>query len=170
MKQETYHRASWKEQIIQLQNEGNWHEMLQVAKRWTEAKPKNATAWYAVGLAFHQLGDYDHSSEAFQQSLELDPENAHAWANLGAVYSCLAEYEKAVEVYEIAIKKAPEEADILLCLGRAYLMVKRHQHKFGSVLEKLAGIDSEKAMELEACMMRNIIPGRNKNKRKKNKK
>ena len=78
--------------------------------------------------------------------------------------------EGIVEVYEIAIKKAPEEADILLCLGRAYLMVKRHQHKFGSVLEKLAGIDSEKAMELEACMMRNIIPGRNKNKRKKNKK
>ncbi|TGO03536.1 hypothetical protein PN36_04950 [Candidatus Thiomargarita nelsonii] len=138
--------SGWKEQIIQLQNEGNWHTMLQLAKRWTEAKPRNATAWYAVGVASHQLGEYNQSSDAFQRSLKLDPDNAQTWANLGAVYSCFEEYEKAIEVYETAVKKAPKDADILLCLGRAYLAVKRHHKKFGPVLEKLTGMAPEKAM------------------------
>lgn len=67
-------------------------------------------------------------------------------------------------------KKAPKDADILLCLGRAYLAVKNHHKKFCPVLEKLIEMNPEKGMELETCMMRNIIPGREKTKRKKKRK
>jgi tetratricopeptide (TPR) repeat protein len=66
----------------------DWRGLLDYNQAWTRAEPKNATAWYGLGMTyrvgFNQLSDAVNS---FRHALALNPEWPEAWAQLSSAYS-----------------------------------------------------------------------------------
>ena len=61
----------------------DWQGLLDWCRKWTKSEPKNADAWYGLGIAYNKLKRHDDAIEAYRQALHIDPEDADAWNNLG---------------------------------------------------------------------------------------
>lgn len=144
-----------REEVKQLEDDQNWLLMLEKSRQWCEFEPSNATAWFKVGVAAYRLKKYANALQAFKKSVTLNPDNAYTWVGLASIHVYYGDYPKAVVEYEKAEKIAPKDADILYALGCAYLRVE--SNKVCALLEKLDKLDSEKAMNLEGCLMGTIF-------------
>ncbi|WP_020168467.1 MULTISPECIES: trypsin-like peptidase domain-containing protein [Methylotenera] len=63
----------------------DWPKLAQVAENWTQAEPKNAEAWYALGLANENLAKADLAQQAYQQAVNLDKGHFDALIHLGTI-------------------------------------------------------------------------------------
>lgn len=63
----------------------DWLKLAQVAESWTQAEPKNAEAWYALGLANEYLAKADIAQQAYQQAVNLDKGHFDALMHLGII-------------------------------------------------------------------------------------
>jgi tetratricopeptide (TPR) repeat protein len=55
--------------------------------------PENSSLYYAQGIVYEQMGDYDNAVLAYKQSLEKDENNFYSNYSLGALY-----FNKAVQI------------------------------------------------------------------------
>jgi len=141
---------NFQEEVNELYEYENWPLMVKTAREWCKAEPKNADAWFNVGMASFEMQKFGAALDAFQRAVALSPRWARAWGNVGVVHLCNGEYQKAVEAHEKAEKIAPKDTSLLFGLGNAYLHT--NNAKFWDVMEKLEKLDPDKASRLESCM------------------
>lgn len=60
---------------------------IQQETRLVQANPKNADAWYRMGLAKYRKEDYDGAIADLTKAIDVDPTKAPAYARRGLSYS-----------------------------------------------------------------------------------
>jgi tetratricopeptide (TPR) repeat protein len=74
----------------------------------TEADPKYAAAWNALGALLMQLKKYADAEKPLRQALELDPKYITALLNLGIDLNHLGKYAEAVAPLREALRLQPD--------------------------------------------------------------
>ena len=69
--------------------------------------PKDAPAWYSLGLALKNAGKTEDAVSAFQKTLSLDPFHAKACNNLGVAFLERGDIGRAQEAFLKAIDMNP---------------------------------------------------------------
>jgi tetratricopeptide (TPR) repeat protein len=82
----------------------------------TRAK-KSHRVWYALGVAYAKLRQYQESITAYQQAIRLGPTFAYSHNGLGNVYRVLKRYDEALAAYQQAIRLDPTLAILHVMLG-----------------------------------------------------
>ncbi len=75
------------DQSLELIEAQDWQGLLAHSRRWTEIEPRNASAWFYLGLAYNILGRHDESIDAYREALQIQPEYDDTWYNLGYNYN-----------------------------------------------------------------------------------
>lgn len=112
--------SDWLMQSIVFEEEKDWKGLENHSLKRIKIMPKDAYAWYALGIAYYKLGQPAKSIEAYQQALRINPEAKKAWNNIGFTYSELGQNAKAIEAYQQALRINPEDYVAWYNLGNAY--------------------------------------------------
>lgn len=94
--------------------------------------PNNAEAYYNLGVAYGELGQYQEAIEALEQAIRIDPNEPDAYYNLGIAYSELEQYQEAIKAFKKSIRLRSDCADVHYQLGTVYVMIE----DFGSALKE----------------------------------
>ncbi|MBW6484899.1 MAG: serine protease [Syntrophobacterales bacterium] len=119
-------QTEWLKRAIALEKLMDWQELLDWCLKWTKIEPKNAGAWYVLGLAYYHIKRHRDAVNAYRQAVLIDPENADAWNNLGATYGILGRYNDAIDASRQAVRIDPENAGAWNVLGIAYKILERY--------------------------------------------
>ena len=87
------------------------------------AEPAFAPAWFDLGVAYYNKGEYIEAASAYQQTIKYDADNAEAHANLASTYRQLERYPEANAEYKQAEAKGMKNNPDLysewgFCLGK----------------------------------------------------
>lgn len=75
----------------------DWPRAAREYEAVTEREPKNALAWYRLGLSLHKMARYEQAIPAFQQALELGFARVFATYNIAAGYARLGDKARTLE-------------------------------------------------------------------------
>jgi tetratricopeptide (TPR) repeat protein len=64
-----------------------------------------ADVHHMLGIAYHQLGEFESAQRAFQKALEINPGYVEAALNLAIVCNDLGQYERAQQIYSDAVAR-----------------------------------------------------------------
>lgn len=104
--------------------------------------PQNAIITNKIGIAFHQLLQFDQAKKNYDRAIKLNPKYAEAINNLGSIYYSRKSYRRAVNYYKRALRYAPASATMHVNLGSAYLA--RHQfEKASEAYEEALKLDAD---------------------------
>ena len=106
-----YSQAEWLKRAIALKKVKDWHGMLDWCGKWTKSEPKNADAWYKLGIAYGILERYNDAIEAYRQALRINPKDADAWNNLAISYALSGNRTAALDAVRELRRLDPESAD-----------------------------------------------------------
>ncbi|CAB3705280.1 tetratricopeptide repeat protein [Paraburkholderia rhynchosiae] len=127
---ERAHRAMpdatrWLGEWTALAHRAQPESAVEVAKRWCEAAPEAAEAWFALGLAHQQANAFDASLDAYQQALALNPDLPMLRNNLVALHYSRGENEAALRIGMEALRAEPDHA--LAWTNLANVSLKLHE-------------------------------------------
>lgn len=80
-----------------------------------------------IGIAFHQLMQFDLAKKNYERAVKLQPSYAEAINNLGTVYYAQSNYRRAIGYYKRALKYSGPSASIESNLGAAYFAKKDYK-------------------------------------------
>jgi tetratricopeptide (TPR) repeat protein len=123
---EGYDPSEWLKRAIALEKRKDWQGLLDWSLKWTKSEPKNALAWYYLGVVYDEFKRYNDAIDALRQTVRIDPGYANAWNNLGAAYVELKRYNDAIEALRQATRIDPQNANAWYNLGVAYDSLKRY--------------------------------------------
>lgn len=112
--------GEWLTKTIDLENRKNWRGLLEHARDWTRSQPGESTAWFSLGLAYHQTGQNEEALSAYREALRIDPKNANTWNNIGIIFRETGQQENAIEAYQQALRIDPMYLDAWYNLGIVY--------------------------------------------------
>jgi tetratricopeptide (TPR) repeat protein len=88
--------------------------------------PGNQDVWFNLGvLCFHNLKDYDCSSEAFKKAVELVPDDQDANMNLALSYLMQDKYDLAAPILEKLVQMDEKNCDAWEMLSGTYTQLKK---------------------------------------------
>ncbi len=90
------------------------------ARKGHAKNPKEANAWYNLGLYYKNSSDAASAVDAFRHVTEIDPNDADTWYFLGSTYAQLKQFPEAIAAFEHALKIDPHHASAQFGLARAY--------------------------------------------------
>lgn len=102
--------------------------------------PPSAPVDNKIGIAFHQLLQFNLAKKNYEAAIKLDPKFPQAINNLGTIYYSEKNYRKAMKYYRKALKLTPESASIWVNLGSAYF-AKHNIKKAAQCYDKAMEID-----------------------------
>lgn len=94
----------------------------QVVKLAIKDEPK-ILAYYNMGNAYFDLGEYENAIESYQQAIKLDAKLSKPHNNLGLAYAALGRLTEAVAEFEEAVRLKSDYAEARFNLGVAYLQL-----------------------------------------------
>jgi tetratricopeptide (TPR) repeat protein len=94
---------------------------------YLQAPQNSSVVWNKMGIAYHQMMQFDAAMKRYQRSHKLDPKYPEAINNLGTIYYAQKHYAQAARSYKRALKLAPQSASIYSNLGTAYFAEKRYK-------------------------------------------
>jgi len=83
----------------------------------TEKRPKDFSAWLALGTACHRAEQLDQARKAYLRATGLRPDNPVAWHNLGLLASDQGRHEESRNYYQREVELAPDDAKAWYDLG-----------------------------------------------------
>ncbi|WP_027797856.1 tetratricopeptide repeat protein [Paraburkholderia acidipaludis] len=97
-----------------------WHDLLQqmqryaqatqVARRWCNAQPDSAKAWFSLGLSHQHNDAFAEAMEAYHRAMALDARYPMLCNNLSALHSSIGDYDTALRICDEAIRLDPGNA------------------------------------------------------------
>jgi tetratricopeptide (TPR) repeat protein len=126
-------------------------EQLNLVVETTSSKDLKILAYYDIGNAYADLGQYERAIESYQQAIKLDATLSKPHNNLGLAYAALGRLAEAVHEFEEAVRLKADYADAHFNLGVAYLQSgkKEEARAEQSILAKLS---PELAAKLDALL------------------
>lgn len=91
-----------------LEKMGLKKESLALLEQAIKVDPRNANAWYNLGVVYASENRYLEALQVYEKAIELDPENPRSFLNRGAILRKLGRYEEALQSYDRAIKLNPK--------------------------------------------------------------
>jgi tetratricopeptide (TPR) repeat protein len=80
-----------------------------------------------IGIAYHQMLDFDAAQKYYKRSIKANPHYAEAINNLGTIYYAKRSYRRAISEYKKALRYSPGSASILSNMGTAYFARKKYK-------------------------------------------
>ncbi|MBS2008432.1 MAG: tetratricopeptide repeat protein [Cyanobacteria bacterium SZAS TMP-1] len=105
-----------------------WNELADYTRRWTQAQPGNAEAWYSLGNACgsseHKFGlqQPEKAVAAYRQAVKLNPRLAKAWNALGHAAFESGDRDQALAAFKKATELEPGNARYWNSLGSVHGM------------------------------------------------
>jgi protein O-mannosyl-transferase len=100
-------------------------ESLNIAKKFfvrvTANSKQNAAAYFNLGHAEYQLGDYSNAEKHLFRAIQLDTQYGYWWMNFATVELRLSKYVEAEAAAREAIRYSPEEPGYHAALGAILL-------------------------------------------------
>lgn len=87
---------------------------------YRQERDDSAVVANKIGIAFHQLLEFNLAKKNYQRAVKLDPKYSEAINNLGTVYYAEKSYRRAIGLYKRALKYSSPSASIYANLGAAY--------------------------------------------------
>ena len=115
-------RAAWDavEEATELLHEERFREALAALKDVLARDPRNAYAYYFVGVAFFEVGELGASRDAYAACLKLAPHHLGARVALCHVLRLLGDTRGAIREGMAALSQAHGDPDALHAVGLAY--------------------------------------------------
>jgi tetratricopeptide (TPR) repeat protein len=104
---------------------------------YQEGPKDSAVIANKIGIAYHQLQEFDSAAKWYQRAIKLNPQYAEAINNLGTVFYTHKSYRRAISQYHRALRLTPQSASILSNLGTAYFARKDYKDAFAMYQEAL---------------------------------
>ncbi len=98
---------------------GDFSAAIETFTRILEAQPKNSTANYYLGFAFHALGDSKRASKHYIRAVKEKPTLMQGWLNLANTYMLLEQFAEAETAFRKVIDLNPDAPQALHGLGMA---------------------------------------------------
>lgn len=108
------------EEAAELLHEERFREALSELRTVLGSDPKNAYAYYFLGIAFFEIGETEASRDAYAACLKLAPAHLGARVALCHVLRMLGDTRGALREGMAALSQAPGDADALYALGLVY--------------------------------------------------
>ena len=83
--------------------------------------PNNSLAYYELGNAFKQQGNFDNAMSNYSKALKINPNYAEAHNNLGYILAYQKHYKEAIDHYKEALRIKPKYSEAHNNLGTAFL-------------------------------------------------
>jgi tetratricopeptide (TPR) repeat protein len=97
---------------------------IQYYKNATRIQPNSTEAWYAIGMFYQNVGDWQNAITAYNALIAADIKDTYskqACYNLGAIHLVhLKKYQEAVDYFTKAIQAAPDYSEAYYSRGLAY--------------------------------------------------
>jgi len=74
----------------------------------TADAPQVTSLHIDLGIAYGQIGDYEHAEESIKKALQLNPRHPVAYNELGIIYRKTGRFESARKSYESALEVYPD--------------------------------------------------------------
>ena len=103
-------------------------EAAQAYQQILQADPKNATLHNKLGIAYHQLLNYNAAKKSYRRAIQLNPRFGPAINNLAAVEYAQKHYRAAVLNYLKALNITPGSAVVYSNLGTAYFALNNYEY------------------------------------------
>lgn len=108
------------EEAAELLAEGDQEGAIRFAQAVIERDPKNEYAFFFLGCAFFEKGEYAKAMKAFVSALEIAPEYLGAMVHLGNALRMLGRHDEALRVGKQVLAKSPDDGDALHLIGATY--------------------------------------------------
>src|SRR5688500_12711033 len=118
---ETARAAHWEaaEEGAELLREGERAAAITELERVIGAQPENEYAFYYLGAAHYEAGDFMKAMKAYLRALELAPEYLGAMVGLGHTLRMLGRYDDAIRTGKEVLARRAEDQDALWMLALA---------------------------------------------------
>ncbi len=115
-------RADWDavEEATELLHEERYREAMIELRRALQANPKNAYAYYFLGVAMFEIGELEPARDAYAACLKLSPEYLGARVASCHVLRLTGDVRGAIREGLAALSRAPGDPDALHAVGLAY--------------------------------------------------
>ncbi len=125
----TKHKLSIKTESDYFQEayeEDNAEQAIVLYQKAIGIKPDDA-AYYNMGNAYGELGEYQKAINAYQKAIEIKLDMHEAYNNMGNAYNELKKYQKAINACQKAIEIKPDNHEAYNNMGNAYNGLKEYQ-------------------------------------------
>jgi len=114
--------AQWAavEEAVELLHEERSREALVELRRVLQTDPKNAYAYFFLGVAFFTSGEIEAARDAYGACLKLAPDHLGASVAMCHVLRILGDLRGAVRQGMATLSKAPADPEALYALGLAH--------------------------------------------------
>jgi len=95
-----------------------------------EGSQKDPVVWNKMGIAYHQMMQFDSALKSYQQAVRLKKDYVEAINNIGTIYYARKNFRRSITYYQRAIKIAPQlekSASIYSNLGTSYFARKQYK-------------------------------------------
>ncbi len=99
--------------------EKNIREAINHYKNAIKIDPNYLSAYYNLGNAYLEIGEYKSAIAQYQKILSETPRDPDALNNMGMAYHHIGEYQKAIQCYKKALEFR-EDSDICFNMAQAY--------------------------------------------------
>lgn len=115
--------AQWDavEEATELLHEERFYDALVFLRDVLKADPKNAYAFYFLGVALYETGELEPARDAYRAALALAPQHLGAKVALSHVMRQLGDAREAIKEGMAALTQSPGDADALHAVGLAYM-------------------------------------------------
>src|SRR2546426_2713205 len=103
--------------------DGKYPEAILEFKSVVQIDPRDASAYYHLGLAYLKKGQSEEFSDAlraFEQSVQLDVNNLEARLKLGELYLLTKDFDATREQAATVLQSAPDRVQAYVLLSHAY--------------------------------------------------
>jgi Flp pilus assembly protein TadD len=121
-KEEREDAARWVavEEATELLHEERFREAMVELRSVLEDDPKNAYAYYFLGIAFFEIGELEPARDAYTASVTLAPGHMGARVALSHVLRILGDIRGSLREGLAALARTPADPDALHAVGLAY--------------------------------------------------
>src|SRR5258708_5588847 len=108
------------EEAVELVHEEQFQEALFALRDVIKASPRNAYAYYFLGMALFETAQAEAARDAYRAALRLSPEYLGARVALAHVLRMLGDIRGAIAEAEEAVRRSPKDGDALHAPGLAH--------------------------------------------------
>jgi tetratricopeptide (TPR) repeat protein len=108
------------EEATELLHDERFQEALYALRDVVKANPKNAYAYYFLGVALFETAQADAARDAYRAAVRLSPDYLGARVALSHVLRMLGDLRGAIAEAEEALRRKPDDGDALHAAGLAH--------------------------------------------------
>lgn len=87
--------------------------------------PRDFDAWFHLGLAYDNAGEWVKAENCFKKAGDIDPANFKVWNNLGIIYMQENRLDESEALFQKVLKDHPQSLPALINLSELYVRRKK---------------------------------------------